>query len=335
MWLSHGVDEYLLPPINGWREWGAIFTQTERWRSVIDRVWATPSIKALTGVNAIGRIEAGFPGTCAVFIIDEQVVIKFFPPMVADDWDKERAVYRLLADRPIEIPRLLAGGVLRDRQAWPYLITTYRPGIAWRDARASLPPSQRMTVAWALGRRLRFVHDTDIPRGAEWPPDDAWPRYVNAQLAVASKALRESSILPDRTVAAAERLLADTDWFEVSPRLLHGDMTEDHVLVAEHDGAWRINGLIDWADAEVGDPCYEWVALYFGFCGGDTNLFRVVLAGYELESGRLPGRRRLLAFTLLHRFGVQMITDRLGEEVIRGIDDLDRLAGWLFPGFDG
>ena len=57
------------------------------------------------------------------------------------------------------MPRLLAGGGRRDRIDWPYLVTSFLPGAAWREARADMPAAQRLAVARTLGERVRRVHD--------------------------------------------------------------------------------------------------------------------------------------------------------------------------------
>ena len=328
------MTSQLLPVIHDWADWSAVFTDAELWQPAIARLWAEkPSLAARTGIGRIETVTAGFPGTCAVFIINQTAVIKLFPPLVAGDFERERAVYRLLDGRLPELPRLLADGVLRDRIAWPYLVTSFLSGAAWRDAQAAMPPAQQWAVARALGERVRRVHETPIRPGLGWPPADAWPRFVATRLAEAPAALRAA--LPERVVAEAEALLSATDWFANAPRLLHADLTQDHALVTQRGDGWQLTGLLDWADAEVGDPVYEWVALYFGFSGRDVALLRACMAGYDPDgAARLPNRRRLLATTLLHRFGAHIIAGVLPDEVRRDLSGLDELAGRLFPGFD-
>ena len=326
------MTDDLLPAVCDWAAWGALFTDVERWRPAIARLWAAaPSLAARTGVASVDRVAAGFPGTCAVFVLDEAAVIKFFPPMVAGDFVREREAYRLLVGRVPEMPRLLASGVLRDRIDWPYLVTSFCPGRDWREARADMPAEAQLAVARTLGERISRVHRTTIPPGDAWPPNDAWPRFVAARLAGVSPALR--TVLPEAVAAAAEALLRGTDWFAGWPSLLHADLTEDHALVECRAGRWALSGLLDWADAEVGDPLYEWVALYFGFCGRDVALFRAFLAGYD-PAASLPTRRQLLAYTLLHRFGLSIIAAVLGDEERRDLSGIDELAGRLFPDLD-
>lgn len=328
------MTTYLLPVIHDWSDWATVFTDADLWRPAIAWLWANePSLAARTGIDRVATVTAGYPGTCAVFIVNESVVIKLFPPLVAGDFERERAVYRLLDGRLPEMPRLLADGVLHDRIEWPWLVTSFLPGEAWRDVRAAIPHAQQLAVARMLGERVRRVHETPIQPGLGWPAADAWPRFVAARLAEAPAALRARAGLPERVVAEAEALLPAMDWFANAPRLLHADLTEDHALVTRADG-WRLSGLIDWADAEMGDPAYEWVVLYFGFCGQDMALWRAFQTGYD-PGGAVwwPDRRRLLAATLLHRFGASIIAGALPDTLRRDLSGLDELAERLFPGW--
>src|SRR5688572_23703051 len=115
------MSGYLLPVEIDWAEWGRIFTDASIWRPVIERVWvADESLSQATGIAVPGVITAGFPGTCAVWVVGEPeksdaAVIKFYPPMVARDRERELAVYQLLQGRVPGLPALLAEGVFHDR----------------------------------------------------------------------------------------------------------------------------------------------------------------------------------------------------------------------------
>ena len=72
-------------------------------------------------------VEAGYPGTCAVFVVDSCVVVKLYPPMLPDDFHKERAVYQALHDRLPQMAGLLAYGTVQDQIEWPYLCLEVAP----------------------------------------------------------------------------------------------------------------------------------------------------------------------------------------------------------------
>ena len=65
------------------------------------------------------------------------------------------------------------------------------------------------------------------------------------------------------------------------PVLINADLTDDHLLLLYRFGTWRISALIDWADAEVGSPEYEWVAYWFILCRQNAAMFRETLRVYD------------------------------------------------------
>ena len=67
--------------------------------------------------------------------------------------------------------------------------------------------------------------------------------------------------LDGETQARARRLFAEVESLRgFEPALLHADLGPDHLLV--HDG--RLNGVIDWGDARVGDPALDYAWLLNG-----------------------------------------------------------------------
>jgi len=62
--------------------------------------------------------------------------------------------------------------------------------------------------------------------------------------------------------------------------------------------------LIDFGDARIGVPDYEWMPLWLGLCNRDIAVFRAFLEAYD--SGLMADDalgRRIAAWTLLHDFG--------------------------------
>jgi hygromycin-B 7''-O-kinase len=328
------MNKPLLPEVRDWPEWVAIFTDAVLWRPVIEEVWAAdPNLASWTGSPRPVRVEPGFPGTCAVFIVDDRTVIKFFPPMAARDFDRERAVYRLIDGASPHLPRLLAEGMFQDRIEWPYLALSRLPGQAWRDAQAGLSQGDRHATLRELGRLVRAVHDTPLPESGSRPTAADWAAFVAARRQQAAADLRARTALPDRVIRELDELMAATEWLIERPRLLNADLTEDHLLVEQRGGRWHLSGLIDWADAEVGDVGYEWPALWFSICRREASLFSAFLKGYD-ASQRLADFQpeRFMAFTALHRFGANMIAETLTTTGQSEIGNLRRLQQALFPG---
>lgn len=326
----------MLPAVTDWAEWERIFTDASIWRSVVERVWgADARLKRATGIAVPSPITAGFPGTCAVWVVgdpagDRAAVIKFFPPMVARDHERELAVYRLLDGHVPGMPALLVEGTFYDRIDWPYLVTTYVAGEAWRDARARIPVAHHRELMGELGRMVRAVHAVPLPDTGSWPSRRHWEVFRCDRARQAPAELREKTALGEPLIKELEAMLARIDWSSDVPVLLHADLTEDHFLVSERDGKWTMTGLIDWADAEVGDPMYEWVALWFSICRRDAGLFRAFMQGYDPEA--YPDSGALFAFTALHRFGANMVNEVLSPEEQCNIRSASALRTALFPG---
>lgn len=322
----------MLPEHITWETWGRLFTDVDRWRAAVTAVWAAnPSLPGGRGPSP-DQLVAGYPGTCAVFIVDDAAVVKFFPPFAHQDYQRERYCLRHLTAVPYR-PRLLADGVLHDRLDWPYLVTSFERGLAWRDQRSVLTPGEKHSIAAELGRTLRTLHRQPVGSGPAWPAPDSWAALAAARLAAAPRELAELTALPSRVLAQAADLLEHTDWALDAGVIVHADVTEDHVLVEQQVEGWRLSSLIDWADAEVAAASYEWVALWFGVCDREPGLLQTLLAAYDptlvLDSGFTE---RLLAFTLLHRFGPQIIAHVLTAEEQRTCRSLEALADRLYPG---
>ena len=325
---------YLLPEVSDWAEWGSIFTDETVWRPVVERVWAgDEDLRRASGIRHPSTIDAGYPGTCAVFMVSNTVVIKFFPPMVARDYGRELSVYRLIENRVPHIPALLGSGVFQDRIGWPYLVVSRLGGMAWRDVRSAISLAEARAVMAELGRVIRFAHDTPLPQSGVWPAARDWVALVESRLPrIGSDLTCGTSLHPD-VIAEIEREMAANDWFATRPCLLHADLTEDHLLLDRREGSWSMTGLIDWADAEVCDPLYDCVAFWFSICRRDAGLFYAFTEGYGLDIfGGVEIIRRLEACTFLHRFSAGLINEMLTANDQRAMHSLAALRNELFGG---
>jgi len=323
------MSEFLLPSVNDWARWSTIFTDAGLWRPIVERVWRMDGqLRDASGLEHPTAVASGHPGTCAVFVVDDVAVIKFFPPMVAHDFERELAVYRLLHDRLPKMPTLLGHGRYLDRIEWPYLAVSFLPGEAWREAGRRVPPTQAAGIMAELGHSIRAVHDIRLLLSGSWPAESAWELLVQSRLARAGDDLRHGTHLSEAIIEEIEFMFSRWNWFGEPVHLLHSDLTEDHLLIAESHGNWSITGLIDWADAEVGPRAYDWVALWFSICRRDPALFRAFLRGY----GAPPEAnvRQLAAMTFLHRFGATIVADTLSPEEQRAIGSLTELTHILF-----
>lgn len=179
------------------------------------------------------------------------------------------------AEFPLAIPRVSFHG--RDT-AYPTDFMGYRtlPGVP----AISLDPGEFPDAAWpALGRFLSVLHAFPVEEAVrcgvpEEPLADvvaAWGEEVRETLPVAA------GLAP----AAAGRWRA---FLEAGPgsvpvgrrALLHNDLAAEHLL---YDAGTRsLSGVIDWADAAIGDPAADLAGVLHW---GGMPLLERVLAAYD------------------------------------------------------
>jgi hygromycin-B 7''-O-kinase len=100
-----------------------------------------------------------------------------------------------------------------------------------------------------------------------------------------------------------------------------------HVLAVRDGTGWSLSGVVDFEPAMVGAPEYELASVgVFLTCGSGPALRTLLLAyGYGEGELGLPLQRRLLAYTLLHRYSnLRWYLERIppGD----GVSTLDALA---------
>jgi hygromycin-B 7''-O-kinase len=304
-------------------EWGRVFTRIETWRPLVEEICRRH------GLANPGGVRAGYPGTHAVFVVDEAVVVKIAAPFWRDDFMREQELYRLLAGRAdLLAPRLLAHGVIGAGQEWPYFIMQKMPGLRIGEVWEEIPPRNRIEIAERLGAMVRVLHDFPLSE-IQWLDSSAaaWERFVHGQIAGCVEHHRRQGSLPAHLLEQLPLFLSEAAVLpaaDFTPSLLNCDITEDHVLLSPDGSRWVITGLIDYGDAQAGDPYYEWVALGLGALAGVRNLLRCFLSSYGWEPADAGFSRRMLAWTLLHRFSdMRPHLERLGgAERVRRLEEL-------------
>jgi len=74
------------------------------------------------------------------------------------------------------------------------------------------------------------------------------------------------------------------------------------VLLVRDDAAWHVGGVIDFGDARIGHPFYEFIAPLAFYTFGEPALSRALVEAYGLTP--TPSvRDALTTYCLLHEFG--------------------------------
>jgi len=242
-------------------------------------------------------------GTNVVFRVRDGPWIKLFPPLWPMDALRERTGLAAVRDVPdLEVPRLLHDGTL---EGWPYVVLSHVEGVAVGTRWPDLSAEERVGIAQQLGALMARLHAVDpascAPIAQDW---SAWVSDARAQAVARQRARGIDETWASALAAYVEALppmgLPDGG----RPVFLHADLTDDHVLVQRRDGQWHVTGLIDFADAMVGDRLYDFAAPLVFLCQHRSREQRALLAGYGWDLDALAPERleRMTAWCLLHRF---------------------------------
>jgi len=316
----------LLPVITTWSEWGRIFTNTAQWTAAVREICQRHSLP-------VRRVEAGYPGTNAVFVVDNTYVVKIYAPFCPEDFDLERELYALLGPNPrLPVPQLVAQGVLEDQIRWPYIVIDFKPGVPIREVRDRIPRRNLERIAAHLGEMVRELHRVPVASLTSLPISQAsWEAFVRRRQVEVADPAHWAGILPAPVVAEIPEFLASVlaGDAEMPLALLNGDLTEDHILLEQRNGKWRISALIDFGDALVGACDYEWIALWFSGLDRDYDGLAAFMAAYDphlkLDDAFFA---RAMAFTFLHEFGVDILAltlKALGQPQMTSIQELQAL----------
>ena len=182
---------------------------------------------------------------------------------------------------------------------------------------------------------MRALHALDASQIASGATERAWGEVVTERRRAAIDELVQAGVLATAIVGSLESLLdqaiaADRRESRV---VVHGDLGADHVLCAPTGDGWGVEALIDFGDARIGVREYEWMPLWLGFFARDAVLAHAFLSAYDpglIDDPDVP--MRAIAWTVLHDFGVDALTQLWGE---RGqpapIESIGALRGLLCP----
>ena len=279
-----------------WENWGSLMTDTALFEPLVR--------KALMRAGLAGEsIRAGYPGTNAVFTVDDAYVVKLYAPLCGlCDAQSERACCRLMrAERFPCVPALYGEGTV---DGWEYIVTEYVPGDAARDVWADLSSDRRQAAGRFVGQWAKAYHALPNPFPADSPLSAAqWEAELSARMEKnAARLLREGcdSAFVGELSHAARAALSD----QRAIVLTHSDLTEDHLLIQG-----RQMRVIDFADSRMAYSCLEWPPLWFGLFARDEGAFSEYLRAAG-EEYRLDD---MVLSLMLHAYGAPILLSSVPE----------------------
>ncbi len=218
------------------------------------------------------------------------LIVKLFPPPWKEDFYTEKVALAFANTHGLPAPEIVAEGEI---DGWPYFIATRLNGIPVAEVWHGLHWEQKREIVVQLGRLMHALHGSGVPKGL---PDD-WDAFLRLRL---SRAENHHKVAEPWRSWIVEQL---KDFREppLQMVLLHGDLTRDHLLLTERDNELSISGLIDFGDARVGHPYYDFAVPLLDYVYGEPELSGVLLDAYGLaQASEIVDS--LTKYCLLHEF---------------------------------
>ena len=143
--------------IESMQQWGRVFTDPDYWRPMIEHILEKHDLGDLR------QIRAGYPGSNAVFWVNDAFIVKIFGQAWKEDFDRELELYRhLAAYDSLLVPKVMADGTISAGQEWKYMVMEglggERLGDVWKD----VPRDNQLEIGAHLGKIVKQLHSVPV-----------------------------------------------------------------------------------------------------------------------------------------------------------------------------
>ena len=286
------MTQSILPTVTTLDSYRPLYRQEGVWLAAMRAICARHGLDATS-------LSFAPPGSNVVFWAEGNKVIKLFAPLWKEDAAKESGWLNAIAGRTgFHSPEVIAQGEIDD---WPYLVLSRVPGSPLDEIWSSLVPADRERIATSLGDCLAGLHGVPIAPD----PDQlaSWRRFLDTQIetcASRQEALGTSSAW----VSDISQFLAS---LSIPPSsdlvLVNGDLNPEHLFCERTSRGWQVSGMIDFGDAMIANPCYDFVRPGF-ILRGSRLLRRRMLRAYGFTENDFTTAltRELFTYVLVHQF---------------------------------
>ena len=149
-----------------------------------------------------------------------------------------------------------------------------------------LTDRERERIARSLARFLKQLHEipwSELERHEITPSDVNRSREVWLKLFENVREKLFPSMMPHVREAVAEHfacVLQDAHFMDYEPRLINGDLVPYHIIYDR--AARRINGIIDFGTAGIGDPAADFSCMIYNY--GESFLARMAKSYPEIAA---------------------------------------------------
>jgi hygromycin-B 7''-O-kinase len=295
-----------------------------------DVQYGLPAATALADRHGLGGepLRRVVAGSNLLFRVGAGRWIKIAPPFWSASFAMEvEMLTRVIGRLEVETPRLHAHGAFGG---WRYGLLSHVRGQAWRDQRPRLSRASRRRAAWDLGRLCRDLHA--VRADVREPSVEYWHGQLLKRAERAASDQRARGASEAVAVAIGEFLRRHRDAIATTAGfcMVHGDLTDEHVLLRRRRGGPRLSGVIDFADAQPAPREGEFLLPFLQLFAEDGSAQRAFLTAYGYPRrawSDLP--RLLMALALCHRF--LAVHEWFAPWLANGSCDMQAIAQRVFP----
>jgi len=250
-----------------------------------------------------GAVVPCAQGSNLIATVDDDWIVKIFPPFLVHQWECERRVLpRMFGALPVRTPKLHATGTRDD--GWNFVILEKLHGTLLERCWAELRQPERASILEQIGATMAAAHRLPVGDLASLPP--RWDHFARDQIAgcrARHERLGAPSWLLDGLEGFLDEHAAEAMRCE-QPVILTGEYTPINLLAEKGSTGWHLSGMFDFGDAMIGPARYDWAGPAAFLCAGEPTAMRAFLAGVhgDLAWSEAGLRMSLLAILLLHRY---------------------------------
>ena len=199
------------------------------------------------------------------------------------------------------------------------------PGVPLLDMPRYQRSDHATTIASTLGQLLIALHSVPVTRWTDLVDTDHQP-LAERRREAAQTYLTVAEQIPAMHRRPVETFLeAPEPHDDYTPAFSHNDLGIEHVLI--DPVTWTVTGIIDWSDAAVVDPAYDFGLLYRDL--GPTAL-RVALRHYRTDANDVAAlSERAVFYGKCSVFEDLAYGNETGQDTY--VDKCLAAMEWLFP----
>ncbi|MFT7688341.1 MAG: hygromycin-B 7''-O-kinase [Candidatus Azotimanducaceae bacterium] len=280
-----------LPKPNSGSEYDKLDLKGEIFRNAVNSICQAEGISS----NSITTFTSG---SCPVFGVNDQFVVKMFAPVFEAHFIIEKTALGFLGNSDFNYaPVMVSTGTFSD---WPYIIMQKVEGRCLSDIWLNLTVDEKMQIVRKIGSVTKEMHNLSIE---DLPPTlKNWNDFIRSQ--------GESAFLKQKENGLDEQYLEEIPSFLKSVELpqsdrqsfLHTELMRDHIFVERTSGEWRITGIIDFEPSTVGNAEYDFASVGLFITQGEPRLFEYFLEGYGFDPMDQHLHKRVMVYAILHRY---------------------------------